>query len=179
MKILVTGPQGSGKTTQAQILANKLGILLIDTGEMLRKLAEQKSLEGAEVKDELNKGELVEDEIVADLVKKEVEKPAYKAGYVMDGYPRTMDSLKLFDPNFDQVFYLDISDEEVEKRLLARGRADDTPSLIRERLMLYHQNTQAVLNYYQNLGKLVKINGRGSIEQIAQEIDGKLVKADE
>ncbi|MBI4036961.1 nucleoside monophosphate kinase [Candidatus Daviesbacteria bacterium] len=179
MRILVTGPQGSGKTTQAQILANKLGILLVDAGEMLRKLAEQKSLEGVEVKDELNKGELVEDEIVAGLVKEEVGKSAYQKGYVMDGYPRTMDSLKLFDPCFDQVFYLDVSDEEVEKRLLARGRSDDTPTLIRERLMLYHQNTQAVLDYYQNLGKLVKIDARGGIEQIAQEIDRKLVTSNE
>ncbi len=176
MRILITGPQGSGKTTQAEILAKKLGIALIEAGEILRQLAETDCELGQLVKEELAAGRLVKDEIIAQCIKEKVVGLGEKASFVGDGYPRTLESLQDFDPDYDIVFYLDMADSEVEKRLLARGRADDTPVLIKERLKEYHQRTEPVLNYYANLGKLIKISGEGSIEEIAQDIEGQLRK---
>lgn len=175
MKILITGPQGSGKTTQAQMLANKLGLSLVDTGEMLRQMAKNdQSPEGQEVKAEMGRGELVDDRVAASLVASRLSGEDCRNGYVVDGYPRNLASLELFNPEFDQVFYLDIPDEEVEKRLLARGRADDTPEAIRERLALYHQKTEPVLGYYEKAGKLIRIDGRGGVEEVAKAIDEKI-----
>lgn len=175
MKILITGPQGSGKTTQAQILAKKLNVPLVDTGEMLRQMAAgDASAQGREIKAEMSRGELVDDKVAASLVASRLDGEDCRQGYVMDGYPRSMVSLELFNPEFDKIIYLQIPDEEVEKRLLLRGRADDTPEAIRERLELYHQKTEPVLDYYQKQGKLIRVDGRGGVEQVAEAVDGSL-----
>lgn len=177
MKILVTGPQGSGKTTQAASLAKKMGYCFIDVGDLLRVMAQGTSEKGQWVKEDLKQGKLVEDDIVAKLVESKTKEKACQKGFVLDGYPRTMESLQLFDPNYDQVFYLEVSDVEVEKRLIERGREDDTPQLIRERLSLFHQMTEPVLGYYQSLGKLVRINGSLAINEVEQAIEDKLLQS--
>lgn len=170
MRILVTGPQGSGKTTQAEFLANYLKVSLISVGDMLREMAEEKNAKGLLIKKELEKGDLADDEIVAEMVKKRISQNDTVKGFVMDGYPRSLNQLKLFNPKYSQVFYLDISDLEVKKRLLKRAREDDTPDIIHQRLALYYELTEPVLEYFENQGVLKKINGMGNIDDIQKRI---------
>ncbi|MCL5784274.1 MAG: nucleoside monophosphate kinase [Patescibacteria group bacterium] len=174
MKILITGPQGSGKTTQAKLLAEKFGVCFIDAGEMIREKVLEHTSEGRELEEELEEGELVDDHIAASLVRDKITSSSCKNGFIVDGYPRTLRSLELFDPALEKVFYLKISDEEAEKRLLQRGREDDKPEVIRERLQLYHKMTEPVLNHYRQLGKLVEINGTRAIEQVRKDIEDNL-----
>ena len=103
LKILITGPQGSGKSTQSELLAAYLNVPLIGTGELLRKLAEVPDDLGKKIKEELEKGELVDDEIVAEIVKTSITKDDALSGFIMDGYPRSLSQLKLFDPNFGRL----------------------------------------------------------------------------
>jgi adenylate kinase len=174
MRVLITGPQGSGKTTQAKLVAEYLKIPLIDGGEMLRLLASEDSIEGKRVQEALDKGEIAPNDIVAEVIKKRLAELDCQNGFVMDGYPRTLSQKELFDPQFDRVFYLKMSDDLVKERMQKRGRVDDTPELITERLMLYHQLTEPVLSFYESQGILVRINGEDTIERIQQEIKENL-----
>src|SRR3989338_507134 len=126
MKILLIGPQGSGKSTQASLLAEYLGIPKISTGDIFRKLPK--------VKEILAAGKLVDDETTAEIVKKRLQETDCQNGFILDGYPRNITQKELFDPQFEKVIYLKVPDEELMKRLLARGREDDTPESIRTRL---------------------------------------------
>lgn len=169
MIISISGPVGSGKTTQAEILAKELSIPLIDTGNLLRELPEE-STEGQAVKKALESGGIVDDEIVARVVKKRIEESDCQNGFIMDGYPRRLSQLQEFDPGFDHIFYLDIDDSEVMERLSKRGRSDDLPEVIAKRLDLYHELTEPVLEYYQKQGILHRIDGCGSVTEVAERV---------
>ncbi len=171
MKIFITGPAGSGKTTQAKMLAEKLGLCYVSGGNVARKKAAEDSVEGRTVKEALEKGELVDNKIEGEAVKATLQDASCRNGYVLDGYPRCLDQFNYFKPDFDVVFYLDVPDEEVTKRLLARGRLDDIPKAIAERLQIFHQETDDVINYFKNLGKVVKIDGSQSPDGVAAEIE--------
>ncbi len=170
LRVLITGPQGSGKTTQAKLLAKFLRLPMIMTGDAMRELAKENTPDGRKVRKLLDLGQMAPDKIVAIYVRKQVLKKDYQRGFVMDGYPRTVSQLKFFDPCFDKVFYLDISDKLAIQRLLQRGREDDTAPLIKERLKLYHQRTKLLLNLYSNQGILSRIDGMGSISKIQQRM---------
>lgn len=174
MKILISGPQGSGKTTQAKILAQKLGLQFASTGDLLRAKAQEDSVEAISLRDDLAAGRLVDDKLAAKILIERLQGPEYEQGFILDGYPREMNQLREYDPQYDWVLYLDVSDKEVIKRLLVRGRADDTPELIKERLDIYHQKTEPVLKYYEGLGKLIKIDASKSIKEVAKNIEGKI-----
>lgn len=170
MTILVTGPQGSGKTTQAKLLAEYLKVPFIGMGEVLRQRMERNDEIGRKIKEVMEKGELVDDQIVADFTKEKVMSPACQNGFVMDGYPRSIHQAGLFNPNFNKVFYLDIPEIQVLERLLKRGRADDKPDLIKERLQIYHQETEPLLDLYKNQGILKIVDGLKSIDEVQREI---------
>ena len=170
MKILLIGPQGSGKSTQADLLAQYLNVPKISTGDIFRKLREEDSEEGKRIKQILDSGQLVDDQTTSELVKKRLSEADVQQGFIIDGYPRTVEQLNLFDPQFDKVVYLKVADEEVVKRLLLRGREDDTEELIKTRLDLYNQHTQPILDYYKNQGILVEVDGTGDIQRIQDEI---------
>lgn len=170
MKILMVGSQGSGKSTQADLLANFLGVPKISTGDIFRQLKQEDSDEGRRIKQILDSGQLMDDATTAEIVKKKVSEEALKNGFIMDGYPRTLEQLNMFDPGFDKVIYLKVADEEVIKRLLGRGREDDTKELIKTRLDLYNQHTQPILDYYRQQGILREIDGTGEIQRIQDEI---------
>ncbi|MBI3109738.1 nucleoside monophosphate kinase [Candidatus Daviesbacteria bacterium] len=162
-KILFLGAQGSGKSTQGKLLAQFLGLPYISTGDIFRAMT-------GEIKQILDQGKLVDDQTTSKIVEEKLREEEYRNGFILDGYPRTMEQIKLFDPGFDKVIYLDLSDEEATRRLLARAREDDTAELIAERLRNYHQQTDPVLDYYQQKGMLKQIDGLSSIDRVQQRI---------
>lgn len=171
---MITGPQGSGKTTQAEILAKKLNLPFVGAGELLREYVEEGGKKSEEVREDLEEGHLVDDKVVASLVKDEISKEVYKEGFVADGYPRALHQLEVFSPDYDKVIYLKLSDEEAQKRLLSRGREDDTPEAIKERLSWHHEETRPLLDHYREKDCLITVNGEKSIEEVANEIEDKL-----
>lgn len=169
-KILFIGPQGSGKSTQAKLLAEYWKVPIISTGEIFRKLSEENFGFGQMIRTILHEGRLVDDQTTCKVVKERLSQSDCQQGFVIDGYPRNLEQLKIFDPNFDKAFYLEVSEEEVIRRLMARGREDDTEELIRRRLDLYYKQTQPLLDYYKSKGILVEVDGMGDIQRIQDEI---------
>lgn len=170
MKILLIGPQGSGKSTQAKLLANSLQIPYISTGDIFRKIA----LEDQRIKQILDSGGLVDDETTVELVRQRLAQVDCQNGFILDGYPRNLEQAETIDLNFDKVFYINVPEEEVLKRLLRRGRTDDTAESIKKRLELYYSQTQPRLDYYKRLGILVEVDGRGQIQTVQDEIKKSL-----
>lgn len=170
MKVLLIGPQGSGKSTQAELLAKHLGVPKITMGDIFRQIASSSTEEGQRIKQILDSGQLVDDQTTAELVKERVNQEDAKSGFVMDGYPRTKEQANIFEPDFDKVIYLNVPREEVVNRLIQRGRTDDTAELINKRLDLYYQQTESLLDHYRQKWTLAEINGLGSIEKIQEEI---------
>lgn len=170
MKILLIGPQGSGKSTQAKLLAEYLKIPVVSTGEIFRKLSQEKIGFGQIIRTILDEGRLVDDQITYKIVKDRLSQPDCKMGFVVDGYPRNIEQLRLFDPQFDRVIYLDVPEQEVIRRLMERGRSDDTQESIKLRLDLYHQQTQPLLDYYKRMGILIEIDGEKAKEEVSKEI---------
>ena len=174
MRIFLIGPQGSGKSTQSKLLAEYLNLPFIETGEIFRELSTKESELGKKVGALLQAGEFIPDDLTTELIKNKLGDAGYEQGFVMNGYPRNLNQLKKFDPGFDKVFYLKVSDDEVIKRLLERAREDDTKELIEKRLADYHQLTEPILEYFKNSGILEEIDGARSIEKIQQDLRSRL-----
>lgn len=174
MRILLIGPQGSGKSTQADLIADHLKIPKITVGDIFRKLAQQANDQGKRIRGVLEQGQLVDDVTTSQTVKERLDQSDCQNGFVLDGYPRTLEQARIFDPGFNKVFYLKLDREKVLERLLKRGRDDDTEELIKTRLNLYYNQTQPLLDYYENMGDLVEINGEGSIEEVSLRIKSYL-----
>lgn len=174
MKIIVMGPQGSGKTTQARLLAKELNLPHLQTGELYRQMAAQDSPFGKKISQFLSQGQLVPDGDHNQVLNQELSKPEYVNGFVMDGSPRTLTQAQSLPFEPDKIFYLVVSDEENIKRLEKRSRPDDTPELIVERLRLYHQETEPVLDFYRQKGLLIEIDGEREIEVILKEMTERL-----
>ncbi len=165
----MVGPVGSGKSTQAQLLADKLGLPIISAGNLLRNLAATDTEMGRIVNEAIHHGKLVEDHVVVSVIKTAIDEVETK-GLISDGYPRTIEQLELFDPHYDQVFFLSLSDEEVKKRLLHRHRQDDKPEIIETRLKEYYGHTLAIVKYYKDQGILIDIPANQTIDQVANQI---------
>lgn len=169
-RILIVGPQGSGKTTQAKILAQKLGYQYLGTGEMLREIAKQGGPDAEKLNEIFATGKLLDDETICELVKKTLAQVEYRSGFIIDGYPRTVNQKNIFDPDFDIIIYVKVSDEIATKRLVDRGRADDTTEAIKKRLELYHHETGPLLDIFLNEGKLWVVDGEQPIEAVTKQI---------
>jgi len=168
----MAGLPGSGKTTQAVKLEKELAIPLVRTGDIFRDIAKEDSQLGRKVKDIVESGGLVDDDLVVEVVKKTLEDPKYQKGFVMDGFPRTVEQIGEFDPGFDFVFYFEIKEDEIRRRLSKRGRVDDSPEIISHRLIAQEENMWGVLGYYKFKGKaeVHEINSERPIEEIHGQI---------
>lgn len=167
---MITGPQGSGKTTQVNNIADKLGLCRVKVGELLRQLAQIDDKLGQKIHADIKEGRLTDNRIVAQVLTQELSLPKCANGYVVDGYPRSIEQLKEFDPGYDLVIYLDISLEEANKRLLNRGREDDTPEAIKRRFEWFEKETEKLVDYYHSQGNLIRVDGNQPIEKVSEEI---------
>jgi len=176
MKIILFGIQGSGKSTQGNLLSEKLKIPYLSTGHIFREMAKEKSPEGRYIKETINAGILIPNEKTLNIVNEYLTKSEYKSGYILDGFPRTVHQAQNFEENIDYVIYLKVSDKEALWRISGRDeeRDDETLKAIRKRIALFHQHSKPVLDFYQNKSLLIEINGEQTIEEIYKEILEKL-----
>ncbi len=180
MNILVLGPQGSGKGTQAKRISEEHEIPHVSTGDMFRALDLATPL-GREVKEIMERGDLVPDEVTVRMIRKRLSEPDAAPGFVLDGFPRNLAQAEALDAmlreigrRLDVIFFFDLDDETATERALGRaheeGRADDTAETIARRLSVYHEQTEPVVEYYRTTGKLVPLHAARSVEQVYTEI---------
>ena len=174
MRLIIFGSPGSGKSTQAELLAKALQIPHFQTGELSRKVAQEATELGRRVKGKLDSGDLVSDEDMMEMAKEELVKRIYEKGLVLDGIPRNLYQAKVLDLKIDRVIYLEVSEQESVKRLMLRKRVGETRELIRERLRIYFLKTEPMLDYYQKKGILERVDGERPIEEIHKDILGRL-----
>ncbi len=173
MKLILIGMPGSGKSTQGNLLSKKLGIPYLSTGHIFRDLAKEHTKLGRQIKLIMNTGLLISDARTLSIVEEYLSKPEYEKGYILDGFPRTVNQAKEFKNGIDKVIYLEVSDKEILWRLAYRhdsGREDDTLMAIRKRIEVFHKFTKPVLEHYKHKNKLIEINGEQKIEDIHKEI---------
>ena len=176
MRIVMLGGPGSGKSTYTEYLIKHFNITHIYPGGMLRKEVEKGSEIGKIAKSIIDRGEFVPNEIVLELIKDKVEQSP--KGYVLDGWPRYMQQVEDMEKNeigYDYAVFLDVSRDEVLRRLLARGRADDTEEIINNRIELYKKETGPVIEYMRNRPGFLEIKAEGGTpEETANEIIRKI-----
>lgn len=179
MKIILMGIQGSGKSTQGNLLAKKLSVPYLSTGHIFREMAKEKTKLGRYIKEVMTAGYLIPDKKTLEIVNGYLSRREYESGYILDGFPRNTVQIKAFKESIGKVFYLRVSDKEALWRLSYRNdivREDETLKAIRKRIELFHKFTEPVLEYYRIRGILVEINGERSVEEIHKEIMRKLNK---
>ncbi|MEX2112517.1 MAG: adenylate kinase [Pirellulales bacterium] len=181
MRIVFLGPPGVGKGTQAVELAKQLGIVHLSTGEMLRQAAAARSPVGLQTQEFLAAGKLVPDDVMLDLVRQRLKQEDCRGGYVLDGFPRTIVQAQALDAMLKQenaplsaVIDIQADVAELVRRLLARGRADDQPAVIQDRLEQYTRQTAPLSDYYSQQGLLHTIDGRGSRQDVFERILGAI-----
>jgi adenylate kinase len=179
MNLVLFGPPGAGKGTQAQSVCAAYGLGHLSTGNLFRAHISNETPLGKQVKSILDAGELVPDSIVLDMVKEELQKPAFAEGVVFDGFPRTVAQaeglggvMKELDANIDAFIMLDVPNDMLVQRLLSRGegRSDDTEEKIQHRLDVYQRETKPVKGYYESKGTVYSILGTGTIEEVFSRI---------
>ena len=181
MNLLVLGPQGSGKGTQAKRIAAERGIPHVSTGDMFRAAIEAGTELGRQVEPILASGELVPDELTVSLIRERLSEPDAAHGFVLDGFPRNLAQVDALEAmlaeigrSLDAVLFFDLSDERALERLVGRAgnerRHDDSPEVIARRLEIYHEQTEPVVEYYRATGKLVPLHAERSIGDVAAEI---------
>lgn len=179
MKLILIGIQGAGKSTQGNILSDKLGIPYLSSGHIFREMAKDKTPLGRYIKETINAGFLIPDDKTIEIVEAYLAHPDYEKGYILDGFPRTPEQAEAFSNGVDAVVYLKVSDKEALWRLAGRDdgdRADNTLQAIKKRINLFHEKTEPVIEYYRQKGKLIEIDGEQEIEAITAEILSKLTK---
>jgi len=181
LNVLLLGPQGAGKGTQAKRISAEYGIPHIASGEILRAEMDAGTELGKRVKETIERGDLVSDDLMIELIRNRLDQSDTEAGFVLDGFPRTTVQAEALDSmfadigrNFSVAFALQIPDEVAFDRLRRRARADDTDEAIQRRLDNYHRETEPLIEYYRTRGNVVPIHANRSENEVFAEIQRAL-----
>jgi len=177
LRFVLLGPPGSGKSTQGQILSQDKGIPHVSVGDLIRQEVASGSELGQRLEEETRGGKLAPPALVRDLIQDRLEREDAAQGFILDGYPRQDEQLAEFEEMRQEmgwgnvlVLGLEVPEEEVTRRLAGRGRADDTPEVIRNRMEIYRQETEPVMDYFRSRGEYLGIDGNGTIEEVSQRL---------
>lgn len=177
MRLILFGPPGAGKGTQAKNIAKNYVAVHISTGDMLRAASRNATELGELAKSYMSKGQLVPDDVIIEVIKERIKREDTKEGFMLDGFPRTItqaqaldDMLNIEREEIDAVISIEVDDEEIVQRILARqkieGRQDDTGEVVRNRLNVYHSQTEPLKSYYGSQGILHEVDGMGTIDSV-------------
>jgi adenylate kinase len=181
MKLIIMGPPGAGKGTQAKFVADRLGVPAISTGDIFRSNVSQETELGLEAKRYMDAGDYVPDEITNGMVRDRLAEPDAAHGFLLDGYPRTLAQVEELDAmlaargnQLDAVLLLTVDEDEVVERLAKRardeGRSDDTEDVIRHRQNVYGEQTAPLIEVYDGRGLLVRVDGMGSVDEVTSRV---------
>jgi adenylate kinase len=188
LNIVLFGPPGAGKGTQAEFLTDSYRLIHLSTGDLLRSEIGTQTALGSEAKKYMDKGELVPDSIVIGMIRHKMEANREANGFIFDGFPRTVEQAIALDQMLNEratpvsgMLSLEVEEDELFNRLMKRGqisgRSDDQdPAIIRNRISVYNQKTTPLIDYYSKLGKHYSINGMGDIQEIAGRLKAAIDK---
>lgn len=175
MKLLFIGPPGAGKGTQAQRVADRLGIPHISTGDMFRHHVGEGTELGKRVKAIMDAGDYVPDSITVEMLEDRISREDAREGFILDGFPRTLAQVEALDEligedGLDRVALFQVDEDELTERILARGRSDDTEEAIRNRFKIYQEQTAPLVDVYRRRGLVVEVDGMGDMDEITERI---------
>ncbi len=175
MKLLFIGPPGAGKGTQASLVAQRLGIPHISTGEMFRHHVSNGSELGKRVGAILEEGGYVPDDMTVAMLAERLAEPDARPGYILDGFPRTGPQVEALDQligreGLDRVVLFEVDEDALAARMMSRGRADDTEETIRNRFKIYEEQTAPLIETYQERGLLVMVDGIGTVDEVTERV---------
>ena len=187
MNLILFGPPGAGKGTQAKILINRYNIVQISTGDMLREEVKLNTDLGKAAKIIMDKGNLVSDELIMSMIEKRITNPDCKNGFIFDGFPRTLQQAKDLDKILDdldilinKVIEINVDEDILLKRITNRAlesktiRDDDNSEILKNRILVYKNDTLPVLEYYKKLNKLFTVDGMQNVEGVSKDIQNLL-----
>ena len=181
MRLILMGPPGAGKGTQAKFVADHFGIPAISTGDIFRANVSQGTPLGVEAQRYMDAGDYVPDEVTNRMVRNRIDEPDADPGFLLDGYPRTLAQVEELDGmisftghSLDAVVVLTVDEDEIVDRLIQRaqveGRADDTEDVIRKRQQIYTEQTEPLIEGYRGRGILIEVDGMGEVDDVTQRI---------
>jgi adenylate kinase len=184
MRLIIMGPPGAGKGTQAGVIAGRYGIPAISTGDIFRANVSEGTPLGVEAKRYMDAGDYVPDEVTNAMVRDRLEEPDCEPGFLLDGFPRTTTQVAELDQmldgkqGLDAVLVLTVDQEELVHRLVQRadveGRTDDTEQVVRRRQEVYAEQTAPLIETYEERGLLLRIDGMGEVDEVSKRITGAL-----
>jgi adenylate kinase len=181
MRLVLMGPPGAGKGTQAKVIAGRLGVPAVSTGDIFRANVSEQTPLGREAQRYMDAGDYVPDEVTNAMVRERLAEPDAAVGFLLDGYPRTVAQVEELDSmladgghKLDAVVVLTVNDDELVARLLKRareeGRTDDTEEVVRHRQDVYNEQTAPLLQVYADRGLLVEVDGMGTVDEVTRRV---------